>query len=265
MLLGGKSIVITGANDGIGWAIAQAAHAAGANVVIHGRDATAVTARVAELGERAAPSIADLSNPEAPGQVIQACLDVFGRIDGLVNNAGIFPRNNLGNATLDSFETIFAVNARAPLFLCQEAYKAMQAQDLPEGSNDRGSIVNIGSINAHCGQTDILVYSMSKGALQTMTRNLGDALGPERIRVNQVNVGWTYTQKEHQTQLGEGRPENWLDEVPAVFAPSGSILMPEHIAPHVVFWLSESSFPTNGQVYEVEQYPVIGRNKIASA
>ena len=105
---------------------------------------------------------------------------------------------------------------------------------------------------------------MSKGALQTMTRNLGDALGPENIRVNQLNVGWTYTETEHQTQLNEGQPEDWLSKVPSVFAPSGSILKPEYIAPHVVFWLSQSSWPVNGQVYEVEQYPVIGRNKIGA-
>lgn len=82
------------------------------------------------------------------------------------------------------------------------------------------------------------------------------------MRVNQLNVGWTYTETEHAVQLAEGRPENWLDEIPARFAPSGSILRPEHIAPHVLFWLSDQSWPVNGQVYEVEQYPVIGRNNI---
>lgn len=264
MLLEGKTILVTGANDGIGWAIAQAVHAAGANVMVHGRDAEAVAARVSELGERALHCIADLSDPDAPSKVIDAVVQGFGRIDGLVNNAGIFPRNSLETASLADFEKIFAVNARAPLFLAQAAVAEMKRQSVPPGFKDRGSIVNIGSINAHCGQTDILIYSMSKGALQTMTRNLGDALGPQGVRVNQLNVGWTFTQKEHQTQLNEGQPEDWLSNIPAVFAPSGSILRPEQIAPHVVFWLSEQSFPVNGQVYEIEQYPVIGRNKIAS-
>ncbi|TCS60945.1 oxidoreductase [Varunaivibrio sulfuroxidans] len=259
--LSDRVIIITGSSGGIGWAIAREVHASGARVVLHGTREEALREKVRELdadetSKRADWVSADLADPEAPARIIAKAVDTFGRLDGLVNNAGIFPRNNLTSITVDDFEHIFAVNARAPLFLCQGAAARFRAQKSP------GSIVNIGSINAHCGQSDILAYSMSKGALQTMTRNLGDALGAEGIRVNQLNVGWTYTDTEHKVQLAEGRPENWLEQVPKVFAPSGSILRPEQIAPHAVFWLSDASWPINGQVYEVEQYPVIGRNKI---
>ena len=199
---------------------------------------------------------ADLADPDSPVRIVDAALKAFGRLDGLVNNAGIFPRSDLASVTPEIFERIFAINTRAPLMLCQAAVAAFREQ------RSRGSIVNIGSINAHCGQGDLLPYSMSKGALQTMTRNLGDALGPEGIRVNQLNVGWTYTETEHKVQIAEGRPENWLELVSPVFAPSGSILRPEQIAPHALFWLSDQSWPVNGQIYEVEQYPLIGRSKI---
>ncbi|WP_420548072.1 SDR family oxidoreductase [Curvivirga sp.] len=251
-----KVIIVTGSSSGIGWGIAQEIHKAGGQVVLHGTNEELLEQRASQLEDRVTWVSGDLSNSETPDRIVEKVLTSFGKLDGLVNNAGIFPRNNIATVTYDDFDKIFAVNCRAPLFMCQKAVQTFKK------NGTAGTIVNIGSINAHCGQTDILAYSMSKGALQTMTRNLGDSLGSDNIRVNQLNVGWTYTETEHQTQLAEGRPENWLDDIPKAFAPSGSILRPENIAPHVAFWLSDQSWPVNGQVYEVEQYPVIGRNKI---
>ncbi len=251
-----KVIIVTGSSGGIGWAIAKAAHSAGAKVLLHGSRVDALKANAAELGENSDWIAADLSDAEAPAKIVEKAIESFGRLDGLVNNGGIFPRNDLSNVLVDDFDRIFTINTRAPLFLCQAAVEVFRRQ------KSRGSIVNIGSINAYCGQTDILAYSMSKGALMTMTRNLGDALGPEGIRVNQINVGWTFTETEHKVQLAEGRPENWLETIPQAFAPSGTILRPEQISPHVLFWLNDQSWPVNGQVYEVEQYPLIGRSKI---
>lgn len=255
-------IVVTGSTSGIGAGIVSFCLKQGAKIVLHGTRAENVAEKVAELqaeygADRVTGIHANLLDRDAPQKIIGKALDYFGTLDGLVNNAGIFPRNDIGSASHDSFDTIFDVNARAPLFLCQEAVKIFKDQNKP------GSIVNIGSINAHCGQTDILIYSMSKGALQTMTRNLGDALGTDKIRVNQLNVGWTYTEGEHKTQTSLGASEDWLDHVPETFAPSGTLLTPADIAHHTAFWLSPLSAPVNGSVYEIEQYPVIGRNKIS--
>ncbi len=100
---------------------------------------------------------------------------------------------------------------------------------------------------------------MSKGALMTMTRNLADSLGPERIRLNQLNVGWTFTANEDATQQKEGQKPGWEKHVPVRQAPSGRIMQPEEIAAHTAFWLSDESAPVSGQIYEVEQFPVIGR------
>jgi len=254
--LANKVIIVTGSSGGIGLAIAKAAYDAGAKVLLHGSRVDVLKAEASELGENADWIAADLADPDAPQRIVDKALESFGRLDGLVNNAGIFPRNNLSTVTVEDYDRIFAVNSRAPLFLCQAVVRVFRKQ------KSRGSIVNIGSINAYCGQTDILAYSMSKGALMTMSRNLGDALGPEGIRVNQLNIGWTLTDTEHRVQLAEGRSEDWVENIPQAFAPTGSILRPEQITPHALFWLSDQSWPVNGQVYEVEQYPLIGRSKI---
>ena len=95
----------------------------------------------------------------------------------------------------------------------------------------------------------------------TMTRNLANTLGPERIFVNQLNVGWTFTANEDATQQREGKKPGWEQEVPVEFAPTGRIMQPEEVAAHTAFWLSEDSQPVNGQIYEVEQFPVIGRGR----
>lgn len=258
-MLNGKTLIITGSNSGIGWAIAKAAYVAGANVLLHGLEEDELRHCVQMLGERSAWVSGDLRIVSDIEKLVPAGIKAFGHVDGLVNNAAVLTRDNLLTTTADIHDEIMAINCRAPMLLSQQVVKQLRKQ--AKG----GSIVNIGSINAYCGQTNILSYSMSKGAMQTMTRNLGDSLGAEKIRVNQLNVGWTLTENEERLQRSEGRPENWLQQVPRVYAPSGTLLMPENIAPHVIFWLSDASAPVTGQVYEVEQYPVIGRNKINSS
>jgi len=255
MRLKDKVVLVTGSTTGIGAATAQQAIADGAKVMVHGRDESRAKAMKEKLGDQAHYCIADLLDANASEQVINATLDAFGRIDVLINNAGIYPRNNIDDLTDDFFDRVMTVNVKVPMLLIQQAIKAFRQQG-------GGTVVNIGSINAHCGQTDLLVYSVSKGALMTMTRNLGGALAPESIRVNQLNVGWTVTDTEHALKLKEGLPENWQTLIPTIYAPSGRLLQPAEVAQHVVFWASDDSAPANGQVYELEQYPLIGRNLI---
>ncbi|MGL4963446.1 MAG: SDR family oxidoreductase [Inquilinus sp.] len=254
-MLQGKVILVTGSSSGIGLAIARAAQAEGATVVLHGIEAEALAQAAVDLGG-VASVLADVTAPDAAVTVIDAVLRTHGRIDGLVNNAASLARTTLEQADEAAFDAIFAVNARAPLLLCREAVRAFRAR------GTGGAIVNIGSVNALCGQDNLLVYSMSKAALMTMTRNLGDGLSAERIRVNQLNVGWTLTETERAIQRREGRPDDWAEHIPPALAPTGRILRPEEVAQHAVFWLSDRSAPVTGQVYEVEQYPLVGRNKI---
>lgn len=256
MILKDKIVLITGSTTGIGAAIARKCVAQGAKVMLHGRDETRIKKMCDELGDAAHYITASLEDVASCKKIIDATVDTFGTIHGLVNNAAIYPRNNIDTANVELFDRIMNVNVKAPLFMIQEAMQIFRKQA------SGGSIVNIGSINAYCGQPDLLCYSMSKGALMTMTRNLADSLGSEKIRVNQLNVGWTPTENEVALKLQEGLPHDWETRIPLVYAPIGRLQTPDNVAAHVTFWLSDESIPTSGAVYEVEQYPVIGRNRL---
>ena len=249
----GKVVLVTGSSSGIGYAIAQRLLGEGAKVVVHGREATEVETACRSLSGSVHGVSGDLASPETANVLVDAAVEAFGRIDGLVNNAGIYPRGAFGQTTAEFFDRVFAINTRAPLLCAEAAIRAFRRQ------KSAGSIVSIGSINALSGQSDLTVYSMSKGALTTMTRNLADALAPEHIRVNCLNVGWTFTANENVTQQDQGRTAGWEARLSSRFAPRGRIMQPQEIAAHVAFWLSDDSAPVSGQVYEVEQYPLIGR------
>lgn len=259
LLLKDEVVLVTGSTTGIGAEIARHCVAEGAKVMIHGRNDDRAKMICGELGENNADYIiADLAevNPHMYSKMVQATVDRFGRIDCLINNAGGSLRNTIDSVTNESFEWAVRLNMKSPLFLTQAAVRAFHKQ------RSGGTVVNIGSINAHCGQSDLLPYSMAKGAMMTMTRNLGNALGKENIRVNQLNVGWTLTPNENKIKKSEGFPKDWEDKIPDTYAPLGKLLRPVDIARHVVFWASEDSAPANGVVYELEQYPMIGRNLI---
>lgn len=122
-------------------------------------------------------------------------------------------------------------------------------------------MLNIGSVNAHCGEPDLLPYSVSKGALQTMTRNLGDTLFRENgVRVNQINPGWVLTEAEAQRKRDLGLREDWYADLPAVYAPARRLIRPEEIAAAAIYWLANECGPISGQVVDLEQHPFIGRN-----
>lgn len=256
MLLKNKVILITGSTNGIGAAAARRCVTEGAKVMIHGRKEECAKKLVQELGVASSYLLADLMDENSYNYLITETIKKFGCLDALVNNAGIYPRNNLDSANLKLCQKIMRVNFCAPLLLCKAAVEAFRKQKTP------GTIVNIGSMNAYTGQPDLLIYSASKGALMTMTRNLADSLGEELIRVNQLNVGWTPTENEICLKMSEGLPENWQERIPKKYAPSGRLLSPDNVASHVVFWLSDQSSPVSGVVYEVEQYPIIGRNRL---
>jgi NAD(P)-dependent dehydrogenase (short-subunit alcohol dehydrogenase family) len=141
---------------------------------------------------------------------------------------------------------------RAALFLIQAAFPQLKA--------NQGCVLNIGSINAHSGQANLLDYSISKGALQTLSRNLANAHAVDRVRINHLNVGWVLTDREYAHQIEHGMASDWPEKVPAQFAPSGRLIMPEEIAAAAVYWLGDESRPISGSVVDMEQFSMIGRN-----
>ena len=152
-----------------------------------------------------------------------------------------------------SLKKYYAVNLVAPFALIKAA--------LPHLIKTKGCVLNIGSVNAYSGEPNLLAYSMSKGGLMTMTRNLGDTLHREYgVRVNQINPGWVLTETEIQRKREHGLSDDWYKELPHVYAPSGRIFFPEEIAAAAIYWLADECGPVSGQVFDVEQYPFIGRN-----
>jgi len=119
-----------------------------------------------------------------------------------------------------------------------------------------GSVVNIGSINAYVGMAALGPYSVSKGALMTLTRNAAQTLGAHRIRVNQLNVGWTLTEGEDKVKREqEGQPANWA-ELAGKTRAFGRILLPIDIAKAAAFFASDESALITGSVLDVEQFAI---------
>lgn len=255
MRLADKVILVTGSTTGVGEAMARRFVSEGARVLVHGLERDLGEQVVASLGgNKAALHIDDLTDPAAPARLVAATVAAFGRLDAVVNNAALIVRSNLATTDAALFDRCMAVNVRAPMLLVQAA--------MPYLEPAQGCVLNIGSINGYCGEANQLAYSISKGGLMTLTRNLADALGPRKVRVNHLNLGWVLSPNEHALKVREGLPPNWHEHPPAAFAPSGRILTPEQVAAAAVYWVGDESRPVSGTVLELEQYPVIGRNPV---
>jgi len=254
MRLQDKVIIVTGGCTGIGKAIVHRCVAEGASVVINGLQQDLGDHLVSELGaENAVLHIEDLTNEGCQQRLVDLAIQRFGKINAVVNNAALIAAGNIHTTDSDFFRKMLEINTLAPFRLIKAA--------LPQLRLTRGCVLNIGSVNAYCGEPDLLPYSVSKGALMTMTRNLGDTLMQEHgVRVNQINPGWTLTDAEQKRKLEEGLGEEWYADLPEVFAPSGRILWPKEIAAAAMYWLDDECGPISGQVVDLEQHPFIGRN-----
>lgn len=249
-----KSIIVTGSCTGIGKAIAKRCVEEGARVVIHGLEEDWGKEVVEELGpDNAVLWIEDLGDPDCPGNLVDLAVKTFGKLDAVVNNAAIVASGNIQTTDAVEFRRIFEINTLAPYLLIQAA--------LPELAETKGCVLNIGSVNAWCGEPNLMAYSVSKGALMTLTRNLGDTLMREHgVRVNQINPGWVLTENEAARKREHGLKEDWDADLPKMFAPAGRILKPAEIAASAAYWLADEIGPISGQVLDLEQHPFIGRN-----
>ena len=252
-----KVVIVTGSTTGIGRAIAERCVAQGARVLLHGRDAERGARLVAELGEQARFHRDDLADPAAPGRIVEAAGNAFGQIDVLVNNAAWVVRSDLSSTDAARFDQVMAINVRAPMLLIQAA--------LPHLKRTRGCVANIGSLNGLGGEKNLLAYSVSKGGLETLSKNLANVLAAENVRVFHFNVGWVLTENEYHYKLADGLPADWPSRLDTNEIPSGRMTKPEEIAAVVSFWISDQSRPFNGTVMELEQFPFAGRNVTRAA
>jgi len=252
MRLKDKRILVTGSSTGIGKAIAQRFVQEGAHVFIHGLEDDLTRETATELG--GAPChVSDLSDPAVPEQLVEAAVAELGGLDGLVNNAGVVTRRQPADMTLEIWDWTYAINVRAPFLLIQAS--------LEELARNKGRVLNIGSVNAHGGESYFAAYASSKGALMALTRNLGDTLHRDYgVVVNQINPGWVLTENESARKQEDGLDPDWHTKLPRFYAPAGRILMSEEIAAGALYWLDEATGPVSGCVVDLEQYPAHGRN-----
>lgn len=248
----GKVAVVTGGTQGLGAAIAMQLAMAGAKgIVTCGRSHDKGEAVAKRIKEKTNCNVvfapADLGKVADCRNVFATADKAFGQVDILVNAAGLTDRGDILNTDEELFDRMFAVNTRAPFFLMQEAIRRMVRD------NTQGAIVNIGSIVGFAGQPFISTYCASKGALATLTRNTAFAVMRNRIRVNQLEIGWMASDGEDRIQREyHGAAANWLEEA-AASRPFGRLLAPEEVAKAVGFLVSDDSGMMTGAVIDFDQ------------
>jgi NAD(P)-dependent dehydrogenase (short-subunit alcohol dehydrogenase family) len=246
----GKVCVVTGATQGLGAAIARRLAAAGAKgIVITGRN-TVRGANVARdiinaHGVSALFLQADFARVEDCRRVIAETDRHFGRIDVLVNAGASTARGTIVDTSPETFDMLFNTNVRGPYFLMQEAIRLMIAKGI------EGAICNIGSISALAGQPFINVYCASKGALTTLTANTAFSVMANRIRVNQLNVGWMASDHEREIQADGGDPD-WEAKA-ASSLPFGRLVDPNEAARAVNFIVSDDAGLMTGAIVNFDQ------------
>jgi NAD(P)-dependent dehydrogenase (short-subunit alcohol dehydrogenase family) len=249
--LEGKIAVVTGSTQGLGEAIAHLFAERGvAGLVITGRNGKngeRVKAALAAKGVKTLFVEADLAKIETAEQIIAATDKAFGRVDVLVNAAGITDRGSIWDTQPELFDAMFAVNVRAPFFLMQHALKVMKREKI------EGSIVNIISMSGHGGQSFIAAYSASKGALITLTKNVAYSVMNHRIRVNGLTIGWMDTPGEDRImKTYHGAEDGWLKEAEKN-RPFGRLLKADEVARSVAFLASAESGLMTGSIIDFDQ------------
>ena len=242
-----KVIIVTGGAKGIGEGIVQVLAAEGAIPVVIGRNETdnlKVVNQIIADGGQSFQVVAELSEPEASAQAVAAVIAKFGRIDGLVNNAGVNDGVGLQNGSYEGFVSSLHKNVIHYYLMAQHA--------LPELIKSKGSIVNIGSKVADTGQGGTSAYAASNGARNALTREWAVELLPQGIRVNAVIVAECFTPL-YQTWINSVQnSEEKLADITSKIPLGKRMTTAEEIANAVVFLLSEKSSHTTGQFVYID-------------
>ena len=249
-LLRDRVVLVSGGTSGLGAGIARAAAREGALVAVAGRRREPGEALAAELtaaGTRALFVRADVADVAQARACVTAVVAAFGRVDSLVNAAGLTSRGTLLDTTPELFDAHIAVNLRAPFVLMQAVVADMVARRAP------GTIVNVISTSEHGGQPYLAPYVAAKAGLAGLTRNAAHAHRWDKIRINGLDIGWTDTEGEDTTQRQfHGAADDWRERAGASL-PMGRLGQVDEIADFVVFLLSDRSGVVTGSVIDWDQ------------
>ena len=213
--LDGKCALITGAGGGIGRALAVAFAQAGAVIGAHNRSAPALAETMRQIGCVGGRAIAldgDLVDANVCKPLIGQAHAALGRIDILINCAGMNRRKPLDEVTQDDFDTITAVNLRSAFFLSQAAHPIMRAQG-------GGKIVNIGSLTSSIGLGGVGVYGLGKAGLGQLTKTMALEWAGDNIQVNCLAPGFIDTPLNHDALWGDAKKSAWILERTAARRP----------------------------------------------
>ncbi len=239
MLLTGKTVIVTGAGGGLGAGIAAVCSREGANVVV--ADIRGQTARAVadSLPGDALAVHCDVGDDEAQAELVQKAIAEFGRVDGLVNNAGINFAKPFLETTAEDWEHIIRVDLRAVFFLTQKVCRQMLTQ------SPGGSVVNIASVHAHAALPGAGPYDAAKAGVVMMGKSFALEMAPHNIRVNAISPGLLDTQIWQDLQDAAPSPEEclayWRTNIPI-----GRVIAPEEIGELAAFLLSDRSASITG-------------------
>ncbi|MFC8198404.1 SDR family oxidoreductase [Streptomyces sp. NPDC060006] len=249
-LLDDKVVLVNGGSQGVGAAVARAAAREGATVAVTGRRPEPGEALVTELtgtGAKALYVRADLSDAQQARGSVAEVIAAYGRVDCLVNSAGLTSRGTLLDTTPELFDAHIAINLKGPFFAMQAAVADMVARKAP------GTVVNIITSSEHGGQSFLAPYVAAKAGLAGLTRNAAHAHRWDRIRINGLNIGWTATEGEDTTQRTfHDAGDDWREQA-ARRLPMGKLGQPDEIADFVVLLLSDRSGVVTGSVIDWDQ------------
>lgn len=235
--------VVTGASRGLGGVAADALASVGASVALIGRHQSTLDARARNLEKHEVetfPLVCDMSQPGAIVEGVERVVERFGRIDILINNAGIIRRSPAVEYSLDDWSDVLAVNLTAPFLMAREVGKRM----LDQGS---GKIINLASLLSFSGGMNVVAYTASKHAVAGLTRSLANEWGRGGIRVNAIAPGYFHTEATEAIQNNPERYEYLRSRIPV-----GRWGEPDELRGTVIFLASHASDYINGHVLVVD-------------
>jgi len=238
--LQGKVAVVTGASKGIGAGIAKSLAAEGAAVVVNyassREGADRVVAEITKKGGKAIAVQGSVAKAADVDRIFAETKKVFGKLDVLVNNAGVYEFSPIEDVTEEHYHRIFNTNVLGLLLTTKEAVKHF--------NGDGGSIINVGSAATELTPPTTVVYTGTKGAVDAITRTLSKELGPKKIRVNSINPGMVETEGVHAAGfIGSDFQKEFEAQTPL-----GRIGQPEDISSIAVFLASEDSAWLTGEL-----------------